>query len=155
MKRSLSSLEANSVLLEILMLEKSATSLPSRMPGILCALEKTRGKREKRAQENLPASMPCEMVSSTNQRLCITCVAVKANHVILAGDPKGQFILDHEILSITCRVNYTGPSSEPPVHAHHGSRPSSQPYATHTRSECAAGAERGHIPHDTHIQGPR
>lgn len=110
MKRSLSSLEANSVLIEILMLEKLATSLPSGMPGISCALEKIRGKRKKRAQESSPTSMPDETASSSNQRLCITCVAIKVNRVILAEGPKGQFILDHQRISITYRVNDTGPS---------------------------------------------
>lgn len=155
MKRSLSSLEANSVLIEILMLEKAATSLPSSLPGIFCALKKIRGEREERARESSPASMPHETVPSTGRRLCMTRVAIKVNRVILAGGPKGPTILDHESISITCRANDTGPASEPPAHAHQGSRPSTSLEPPTPGLSGQQGLREGHINHTTRTSQAR
>lgn len=77
------------------------------------------GARERKEHKEIsPAIMSDETFFSTNKRVCIKCAAIKVNHVILTGGSKGQFILDHEIISITFRVNNTGSSSQPPVHVH-------------------------------------
>lgn len=69
-------------------------------------------------KEISPAIMSEETFFSINQRVCIKCAAIKVNHVTLPGASKGQYILDHEIIVITFRVNNTGPSSQPPVLMH-------------------------------------
>lgn len=96
--------------------------------------------------------MSDETFFSTNKRVCIKCAAIKVNHVILTGGSKGQFILDQEIISITFRVNNTGSSSQPPVHAHTRAplRPAGRPSATAPGLTQHQGLREGHINHTTH-----
>lgn len=148
-------LEANSIFIEILMLEKVCHLIAIlHARHFMCSYSwgsRILGRERKEHKTVSPAIVSDETFFSTNKRVCIKCAAIKVNHVILTGGSKGQFILDQEIISITFRVNNTGSSSQPPVHVHSRAplRPASQPSATAPGLTQRQGPIEGHINHTT------
>lgn len=148
-------LEANSILIEILMLEKSAISLPPRTPRILCALrgghQSIRGKREKGTHGDSPCNpvrwdVFLHQQKSLHKVCCYKSESWSSYWGLQGTMPSGPGVL-------TFRGNNTGSFSQPPLHVHTGDLPPPvvQPHHLHPPQVWLNSRDwwrRAHKPHD-------
>lgn len=154
-------LEANSILIEILMLEKSAISLPPRTPRILCALRgghrSIRGKREKGTHGDSPCNPVRWDVFLHQQKSLHKVCCYKSESWSSYWGSKGQCLLDRvsSLSEETTRVLFLSPLSTctPGTSPHQWSSPT---ISTLPRSDWTAGIDgEGHINRTTDFQGQR